>query len=34
MYIYVNLYVKYMNYAWSYARLTGVVELTQTFYEL
>ncbi len=34
MYIYVNLYVKYMNYAWPYARLADDVELTPNFYEL
>lgn len=34
MYIYVNLYVKYMNYAWTYAPRAHGIELTLNFYEL
>ena len=34
MYIYVNLYVKYMNYACSYALINSGLELTVLFSEL
>lgn len=33
MYIYVNLYVKYMNYAWAYAPRIELAELTPQLYE-
>lgn len=34
MYIYVNLYVKYMNCAWRYAFSVSDFELTCQIYEL